>query len=137
MTQFQSPDWGSWGFLDFRAVSTIVGHTAQRNENADDIMAGATALGQQRSSILQRENQIEDLIISLSLFCWWPFKPSLFEGSRQYLLENRWNLFEGAQVNEFSRIRILQVVPDRILTLDTSELFLQLQTRFITQLIDL
>lgn len=115
-----------------RMIARIVKETAQEYEDVNDIMTGSLLLGNRRASLRTREFQLyEDVPFGLSLFCWWPFKPQYLPANREFLLQNRWRLFEGLNQislselsqDQVSEIPLMRTVPDKILTLDRDELF--------------
>ena len=126
-------NWFESSFHQDARFATTTSHTPGMRSD----VAGGSAIGQARSEILGRGTEIDDVIFGLSLFCWWPFKPDLFQGSRQYILDQRWNLFGGASVNELSGNKVREVIPMGTLELLPSELFFRLRSQFITELIHL
>jgi hypothetical protein len=113
-------------------IARIVTETAQEYENVDDILVGGLLLGKRRGELFSREFQIyKDMPFGLSLFCWWPFKPQYLPANREFLLKNRWRVFEGLReipLREVSQDQILDLplmraVPDKILSLELEELF--------------
>lgn len=127
-------------------MARIVRETAFEYENVDDIMVGGLLLGKRRANLRIREFQVyEDVPFSLSLFCWWPFKPQLRTDNREFLLQNRWRLFEGLgqiPLGELSQAQIVEVplmraVPDELLSLDRKEMFKMTQNVPLWQLFGL
>jgi hypothetical protein len=119
-----------------RLIAGLVSVTAQEYENVDDIVTGGLLLGRRRADLRGREFQLyEDTPFGLSLFCWWPFKPQYSLANREFLLQNRWKLFEGlGQVlsgevtqDRIAAIPLMRAVPDKILDLDRDEMFRMLQ----------
>lgn len=119
-----------------RLIARVVEGTARENENVDDILMGSLLLGTRRASLRTRELQVyEDVPFGLSLFCWWPFKPQYSPANREFLLQNRWRLFEGLgqiPLGEVTQAQIvgiplMRAVPDKLLDLDREEMFNVLQ----------
>ena len=103
---------------------TIVSHTVLRHENVDDVVEGAYALGERRAELLGREfSPGDDVAYVLSIFCWWPFKPSLTADSIQYLQSSRWDLFMAVSDNPSALRSLLHAIPNDILMLNNEQLF--------------
>lgn len=138
-----SNDWGEdmYEYNDYERyvlemIAHVVKETVQENENVDDIMFGNLLLGTRRASLRNREFQVyEDVPFGLALFCWWPFKPQYSPANRDFLLQQRWALFDGLSQlqlrelnqNQLAEIRLMRAVPDKILELDREEMFRVLQ----------
>ncbi len=71
---------GAWSQL----FGTVVGYAALPHEKTEDIVAGGWILGQHRTGLLIGRRPFEiwqDVPYGLSIFCWWPLKPSLYDDS--------------------------------------------------------
>jgi hypothetical protein len=111
-----------------RIFRSVISWTAQPKEDIDDILAGASVLAVERSRLLGRDFEFwQDIPYVLSLFCWWPWKPSLSIASRKYLLKMRGRLFDGTAKHQTARDRLIDAVPREMLTMDTQELFERLE----------
>lgn len=96
------------------------------NEEPDDILAGAQLLAGRRARLLRREVMaFEDMPFSLSIFCWWPFKPSIPAPDSVIIIDARWQIFEGLSHDKDTAR--LEIVPSRVLTLPMSSLYAQLE----------
>jgi hypothetical protein len=117
-------------------IASVVRYTVQPGEEVKDIVAGGWALGRYRGKVIGRDFYIpEDVPYGLSIFCLYPFKPPVPRENYEYLLQNRWKLFEGASQDEFAEERFANVVPRRLLRLDLHQLFGLLQTVPIREII--
>lgn len=116
----------------------VVRYTAQPHENIEDIVAGGWVLGEHRARVIGRDFEIpQDVPSGLSIFCFWPFKPSRSRESREFLLGKRGELFAGASGDEGVRNRLIEIVPDDLLKLELYQLFELLHTRPVWELIRL
>lgn len=128
--------WGEDEWL--RLFRSIIKYSVQPSENIDDILAGGFALGRRRAELQGRSfEHWQDVPHVLSIFCWWKLKPVLHQGSREFLLEYRWQLFAGAGSYKIVIDRIKESVPDEILKLRTDELFDLLQIKPIQEIISI
>jgi len=129
--------WGEYAWeLTFRA---LVRETIQPHENIDDVIAGGRLLGQHRANVLERPfDYANDVFFALAIPCYlWPFKPQLFEESRGYLLERRWQLFENASKDEKALFRLRRAIPNDVLRLELSQLLELLHNRPIWDILKL
>lgn len=106
---------------------SVVSWTVQPGEDIDDILAGTYILAKRRSELLGRKLEFwQDVPYVLSLFCWWPWKPSLSIARRQYLFKIRAQLFRGAASDE-NVLNGLMEMPSDMLTMNAQGLFDQLR----------
>lgn len=119
-----------WSFEQwFDAFADVINRTKLLDEDIDDIITGCLSLGERHASLLGREFSIgEDTSYALCLFCWWPFKSALTPDSRRYLQEVRALLFHGVSRSERLLRSLNDAVPDEVLRMELSELFLRLRS---------
>lgn len=85
-------------------------------------------LGEQRAELLQREFlPYEDPIYILSLFCWWPFKPSV-STQHNRVLRKIWSQLEHSLIEEGRPFSISYLIPDELLTMDNRILWSELNS---------
>lgn len=108
----------------------VVARTARLGENVEDVVAGGWMLAERRAGLLGRAMAPgEDVPYALSIFCWWPFKPSLRQDSRSFLYGVRADIFSGAAISGRWREDVGDLVSDDILTMKPEELFAVLHDR--------
>lgn len=121
-------------------IRSIVNYTALPGENIDDIVVGCWEIGQIRAELLGRDLEIwQDIPYALSIFCWWPFKPSLYsEKDREWLLNHRKLIFDGCAKSPSSmRDIVFKILPKENLCMETNYLFSQIKSKPISEIINL
>lgn len=127
-------EWGDERWKEL--ISSVVGYTVQPQERVEDVVSGGWALGRYRARVIGRQFTVpDDVPFGLSIFCFYPFKPPAHRESYEYLILNRWRVFEGA--DEFDENRFIEVVPKDVMRLDLHQLFGLLQTVHIKEIINL
>jgi hypothetical protein len=125
---------GEWREL----FSSIVRHTVEEGESVEEVVETGWLLGQRRARLWRRDFHVyEDVPIGLTFFCWWLFKPDIYDGSRQYLLNNRRRILVEARRNRGPDFFLSDIVPDNVLELSWPEVLDRMQREPIQEIINL
>ncbi len=97
----------------------------REGESIDDVIEGGAFLASQRAERAGRTPTRDDLTYALSIFTWWPIKPTPSQEVENVLLQLRPRLFEGAasRLAKGDRMEdLMAVVPEDTLLLDDADL---------------
>jgi hypothetical protein len=110
---------------DYDTLVVQIRPSLQEDENAGEVLSGASYLAARRAALLGRPYQADDIHFALAIWTFWPFKPPPPPNIEQQILRLRRVAFRDvAHTNLVAEPSRLQTaVPDETLRLSFDELY--------------